>query len=109
MKYIQQLLVQPHIAEDLEKCCDEIVTDVSKDGVEFDQEVVFSNGMRMAVQVCGPGDPTNESCWTQGILFDPHGNECGYTDCGESFLGEYYVFYNDDEYITEVIVDERLR
>lgn len=89
----------------LEWICKELDSGVKGDGVEFDQEVVFENGMRMAIQVCASGNPTEESCWTQGVLFDQHGNERGCTDVGESFLGEYCVECDGDEYVTEVCAD----
>lgn len=102
MRYLQTLKVPAETAHELERICKEPDSGVKGDGVEFDQEVVFENGMRMAIQVCASGNPTEESCWTQGVLFDQHGNERGCTDVGESFLGEYCVPDGDDEYVTEV-------
>lgn len=102
MRYLQTLKVPSETAHELERICKEPDSGVKGDGVEFDQEVVFENGMRMAIQVCASGNPTEESCWTQGVLFDQHGNERGCTDVGESFLGEYCVPDGDDEYVTEV-------
>lgn len=103
MKLSKELRVSQLIAEQMEKICSEICGDVKRDGVEFDQEVVFENGNRMAIQVCGPGNPLEETCWTQGVVFDSDGNELGCTDCGESFLGEYCVIVGDDEYVVNVI------
>jgi hypothetical protein len=73
-----------------------------KDGVIFDEEVRF-DGHFMVIQVCTSGDPQTESCWTQGVLFDRAGNECGCTDVGESFLGEYQVDHDGTTYIVEVV------
>ena len=105
MRYLQTLKVPMETAYELERICKEPAAGVQGDGVEFDQEVVFENGMRMAIQVCASGNPTEESCWTQGVLFDQHGNECGCTDVGESFLGEYCVEFAGDEYVTTVVAD----
>lgn len=100
--YKQVLSVPKHTADSLEACCQTPHSDVKKYSTEFDEEVEFANGLRMAVQVCGPGDPSEEPCWTQGVLFDKEGNELGTTDCGESFLGEYCVSYNGDDYLCVV-------
>lgn len=89
-------------ARSLDFICQFACPDVAKDGIEFDREVEFDNGVRMAVQVCGPGDPAAEPCWTQGVLFDPDGSELGCTDVGESFLGEYTIDWNGDTYTTIV-------
>lgn len=75
--------------------------DHQKDAVIFDEEVTFQNGIRMAIQVCNSNDP-NESAWTQGVLFSPEGHELGCTDVGESFLGEYCIPYENDDYIVIV-------
>ena len=103
MKNFKELQVEKSIAKEMEKICSRICRDVKKDGVEFDEEVVFEDGNRMAIQVCGPGDPSEETCWTQGVVFDSEGNELGCTDCGESFLGEYSVVIGDDEYVVNVV------
>lgn len=105
MKYLQTLLVPVEQALHLEWICKELDSGVKGAGVEFYQEVVFENGMRMAIQVCASGNPTEESCCTQGVLFDQHGNECCCTDVGASFLGEYCVECDGDEYVTEVCAD----
>lgn len=105
MRHYKEMRVQRYIGESMERLCSQICSDAKKDGVEFDEEVTFDNGNRMAIQVCGPGDPQSESCWTQGVVFDADGNELGCTDCGESFEGEYCVQVGDDEYVVNVIFD----
>lgn len=75
---------------------------MGKDVPLFDVEHTFDNGMRMAVQVCPSTDPDTESCWTQGVLFEPGGCERGWTDVGESLLGEFCVVDGDDEYVVDV-------
>lgn len=102
MKYYKELPVPFYVIREMESLCLNIHTDVRKDSTEFDEEVVFENGNRMAIQVCTPCDPSFESCWTQGVVFDADGNELGCTDCGESFAGEYCVQIDEDEYVVNV-------
>lgn len=103
MRYEEQMLVDSDVASQMQMYCEESFSDYKKDGVEWDKEVTFSNGFRMAVQVCGPNDVGLEPCWTQGVLFDPNGNEVGCTPPGDDFLGEYMVWDNDDEYVANVV------
>lgn len=73
--------------------------------VEFDEEVRFPDGRRMAVQVCGTLSPATEPCWTQGVVFSPEGHELGCTDVGESFAGEYDVCVGSQQYRVVVVAD----
>lgn len=70
--------------------------------VYFDNEVVFDDGCRMAIQVCASSSDTHEEfpppAWTQGVLFSPEGSELGCTEVGDSLDGEYQV----DNYIVLV-------
>ena len=45
----------------------------------------------MVVQVVASEEPDKEPCWTQGILFNEQGRECGITPPCEVFLGVYQV------------------
>ena len=98
------LLVNPVLAAEMERIVHSPDSSIRGDGTEFDKEVVFDNGMRMAIQVCSSNDPSSEPCWTQGVLFTQDGREIGCTDVGESFLGEYHIFYLEDEYVVSVEV-----
>ncbi len=102
MRYHQQLTVERQVGDDLEQLCSKGASDAKKDGVEFDQEVVFENGYRMAVQVC-TSDP-NEPAWTQGVLFDASGVELDFTEPGEVFAQSYAIEYDGDEYVCEVLI-----
>lgn len=106
MRYKWILNVPADQAAEMERICREPDASVEGDGVEFDEEVVFEDGMRMAIQVCASGNPAEESCWTQGVLFDQHGNEAGCTDVGESFLGEYCIASGEHEYVVVVQVSD---
>lgn len=106
MIYRQTLRVPRARLEELERLCSEPDGDIRRDSTVFDEEVVFENGNRMAIQVCASTQPAEEECWTQGVVFGRHGNELGCTDCGEAFAGEYHVWVGDDEYITEVVAQE---
>jgi len=103
MKHEGKIYVAQTVADDMERLCREPDGSISDKTPAFDEEFKFPNGMRMAVQVCPSNTPAEESCWTQGVLFEPEGAELGCTDVGESFLGEYYVFHNGDSY--EVTVE----
>ena len=104
MKYTGKLFVDKVLANEMERICQESDSSVKKDGIEFDEEYKFDNGIRMAIQVCTTSDPSEESCYTQGVLFDKDGNELACTDVGESFLGEYNIYDGDDEYEVNVVI-----
>jgi hypothetical protein len=86
----------------LEDLCSTPHSDIEKDKVIYDNEYQFPNHYRMVVQVVSPLSPAEESCWTQGVLFDENGNELGSTDVGESFGGEYCVSYEGQDYVVTV-------
>ena len=71
----------------------------------FGKEVTFRDGMRMAIQVCPPGPGGDGNCWTQGVLFDPDGNELGFTEVGDEISTQFKVRYNDTDYVTTVLVN----
>jgi hypothetical protein len=106
--YKKKLIVEPHVADVMEELC-RTAPSVGRD-IEFDESVKFDNGLLMDIQVCSGND---DSYWTQGVLYKavikdaPGDANCYYevacTDVGESFLGEYHVWYKDDEYVVEVI------
>ncbi len=100
MNYFGVILVEKNMAKEMECLCRNLNQDVKSDGTEFDKEYVFENGMRMSIQVC---PAKNATCWTQGVLFTPDGYEVGCTDVGETFLGEYIVFDEENKYSVEVI------
>lgn len=103
-RYYETLYIEPTLGKELQRCCDEIVTDVKKCGTEFDEEVTFPDGARMAIQVCGPSDPEEESCWTQGVVFDKDGNELGCTPACDRLDGSYGVDTNEASYWVHVII-----
>lgn len=107
--YKKKLIVEPHVADVMEELC-RTAPSVSRD-IEFDQGVKFDNGLLMDIQVCSGND---DSYWTQGVLYKSvfaktiagtagRYYEIACTDVGESFLGEYHVWYEDNEYVVEVI------
>lgn len=103
MKYTGEMKVDTEVAVEMERLCRKADSSISKDCTQFDREFKFPNGFRMAVQVCSTLDPSEESCWTQGVMFDKIGNELGMTEVGESFLGEYCVMFDGDEYEVNVV------
>ena len=107
MTYSGVMLVDARQAEALERFCHEPPGDCGRGECLFDVEYVFSNGNRMAIQVVASEEPDEEACWTQGVVFDLAGNEIGVTSPGDSFLGEYYVWVHEDEYVVNVITKEK--
>lgn len=107
MKFQKSLKVPVEVAEQMEALVATPNDELDRDEAVFDREVMFDDGKRMVIQVVAPNEPEEESCWTQGVLFSPEGNELGVTDVGESFLGEYSVFHGEDEY--EVTVETNMR
>jgi hypothetical protein len=78
-------------------------TDIARDGCVFDEEVAFGNGYRIAVRVCAPNTPSEESCWAEAVLFDDDGCELSVTNPdGDSVEGEYVCYDGKDEYIVIV-------
>ena len=59
----------------MERFCNEPPMDCGRGEAIFDEEIVFSNGWRMIIQVISSENPDKEPCWTQGVVFDPNGNE----------------------------------
>ena len=102
MKFSETLYVETFISQEMERICQQPDSSIKKDGVEFDEEVEFQDGRRMVIQVCSTTNPSKESCWTQGVLFSKDGYELACTDVGESFLGEYHIYYDECEYIVTV-------
>jgi len=88
--YAQWLQVDPEIGDKLEKWTDMPPTDVGRGEVLFDQQVMFPNAYRLAVQAISSTEP-DEPMWTQAVLFDKNGLEVGCTEVADSFYGEYQV------------------
>ena len=84
------LRVNWEIAKELQKACNEGISDCGRGEVIFDEEAVFPDGNRFAIQVIAP-EEKGETAWTQGVLFSPNGQELGHTEVGENFLGEYCI------------------
>ena len=106
MRYVKYLVVSETEANSLEQMLDKAVPGTKKDAAEFDKEVVFADGRRMAIQVIGCGE--EEPAWSQGVLFSKEGNEIGCTEPCESFLGEWTV-EADHTYCAVVTTPSELR
>lgn len=98
MTFTKEFYVSLAESEKLERLCEVCSSDLEKDSAIFDEEVVFENGNRMSIQVISTTQPAKEPCWVQGVLLSPEGHELGSTDVGESFLGEYCVSSDGDDY-----------
>lgn len=106
MKKMREVLkVSKQLAARLEAMCENPMEERTKELTAYDEEVVFDDGTRMAIQVCY-SDTEGESCWCQGVLFASDGSELGCTDVSDTFLGEYFIDYEDVEYCVDVQVRE---
>jgi hypothetical protein len=95
------LLVGRKLAEILERHCRVPDASLARGIAIFDCEALFDDKHRMVVQVCTSGNPAEESCWAQGILFSPEGWElCSMVS--ERFLGEYSISYGERDYVVFV-------
>ena len=106
MKYEGTIFVKKNKAETLQSFCSVPPIDCGRGEVLFDEEFVFPNGNRMAIQVIAPEDPGVETAWSQGVLLSPEGNELGCTDVGEDFLGEYIIWNTHGKYTVNVKIPE---
>lgn len=104
MQYRETMRVEARRFDALTKSCEAPNAELPRDTAIFDVELRFPDGNRVAIQVCSPLDPAEESCWTQAVLFDKAGNELSCTDVGETLGGEYCVSNHDtgDEYVVVV-------
>lgn len=107
MKHLQTILIESLLLDELEFKCRECTPDLRSCEVLFDQEVVFDNGFIGAIQVVVPNSPSEESCWTQFVLFQRCENglleEVATGDVGETLDGEFHLWYKSDEYIIDVL------
>lgn len=103
MKTFHQILyINKTKQESLNELCNtikDISEIVQRDMPIFDEEVIFSDGKRMAIQVC-PAD--GECCWTQGVLFDEDGEELGCTEVQENLDSPFIVDCNEIQYVVNV-------
>lgn len=95
-----KMIVPRGIAEEMDRLTKGgTVESLGESGTLFDEEVHFSNGMMVVIQVC----PANEeSPWSQGVLYfkDDCGgfHEVNCTEVHDSLTGEYVLDDEDDEY-----------
>lgn len=106
-KSSKELVVETAKAQQLEAYCEYPPGDCGRGEAIFDEEVVFEDGRRVAIQVIASENPEEEMCWTQGVLFSPEGNELACTDVGEAFIGEFELDYDGDQYEVIVCTDMR--
>lgn len=61
--------------------------------------VIFPNGMEMDIKCC---PATDETSWTEAVLFLPTGGECCFTEPDEEFLGPWELECDGITYRVEV-------
>lgn len=117
MNYTTELRVSEEDAHYLEKLCREPNEELSRDYPVFDRDVKFADGMIMAIQVISSENPENESCWVQGVLYEPvldkargitFNGEAACTEVKETFLGKYEIGHNGNKYIVEVLIEDEV-
>lgn len=96
------MIVGARTYDEMSRLCNEPDGSVERDRAIYDTTVRFNDNIRMVIQVVSTTQPAEESCWTQGVLFDADGNEIGMTDVGESFGGEYCITHDGVNYVVEV-------
>ena len=105
-QHYEVMTIYAPLAGNLTNLCQELPLPLQGEfkggSVIFDEEVHFSDKHFMVVQVIASEDPYKEPCWTQGVLFNEQGRECGMTEPGEEFLGEYRV----DNYCVNVEIED---
>lgn len=89
------------------RSCEDPQPALRRDDIIFDHDVTFPDGRWMAIQVCTSGNPSQESCWTQGVLFSREGHELNSTDAMDVFGGTYSVPFQGTRYEVEVIRMDR--
>ena len=69
---------------------------------------VFDDGMEMDVKCCGVQhlDDDNNCAWTEAVLFKD-GSEIARTEVSDDLLGEWICYYNDTQYVTDVVLDNQ--
>ena len=99
MNGFHETMILPNDTLDqLEELCRGPAVGCDPDETIFDREVVFDDGCRMAIQVVAPNATETESCWTQGVLFSPAGDELGCTQPCDRVCGHYRVETDDGIY-----------
>ncbi len=104
MKHKGTIRLSPTMIQNLERFLKVPICDCGRGEIIFDQEHLFDNGMRMAIQIVTSETPDEEPAWTQGVLYDKKGNELNCTEVGESLCGEFAVKYGSNEYVVEVVM-----
>lgn len=106
MEYYRKLRVDPAMLSAMDSVCEKGLED-SNGEVLYDKEVVFKNGMRVAIQLIESESDIDEEfpppAWTQGVLFTPEGQELSCTEVRESLSGVYHCPDGDDVYVVEVV------
>ena len=108
MKYNGKLEIDQAQLDALNDLCDELGSiRYPYNETIYDEEVVFDNGMRVAIQVIASESDICENvqppAWTQGVLFTPDGYEVSFTEVGDKVDGLYHCPDGDDLYIVEVV------
>ena len=72
----------------------------------YEESVTFENGYTMSIQMCGVKyeDDSDNTAWTQAVLYDENGVEICCTDPCAEFTGRWTLNANDCEFVVYVTV-----
>lgn len=75
---------------------------------KFSVTAKFPDGFEMDVEVCGvqyeEGADTDNSAWTQAVLFNPKGGQVAFTEPDDEFLGDWELETDDAIYSVTIEV-----
>ena len=105
MKLTTEIKVPSNELQFLQNAVNEPNPDLRRDEVVFENTAKFSDNNWALFQVIASSNPSEESCWTQIVLFDPNGNEIACSDVSENILGPCEFFYIDGTAYTVNVVE----
>lgn len=70
----------------------------------------FDNGVEMDIKLCGVQyeSGSNNTCWTEAVLFSENGSELCCTEPSDGFFGEWQLEYDGDTYIA-IIKENKIK
>lgn len=99
-RYDQIILIPPDVADTIQRYLNATTEeDFQGEDNTISYTAKFPDGMAMDVQCCGCQD---ESSWTQAVLFNQKGGECGCTEPKDKFFDTWDIETEDTVYCVEV-------
>jgi len=98
MRFEKMLVIGRKTADFYEKVLRS--TDMMGENDTYSETVKFDNGYEMDIKICGTD---NEKPWTEAVLFNKESGELECTPPDSIFFGEWWISYDGDDYIVNVI------